>query len=236
MNEKVPLYFRYNFVFDDTHKVVFEVSLHPETLEYIYPVGQEKPDWARLDYLHCAECTEHQQGLEYCPVAINIAKVVDLFSDVYSYDTVDIKVETNDRVYSKEHLSVQQGVSSILGIIMVSSNCKDMDKLRPMVRFHLPFATMYETIYRAVSMYLMAQYLRKEEGAEPDWDMQGLLKIYERIDHINKNLCQRLQIASKKDANLNAVVVLDGFSKMVGLTIKDTMSEFKHLFSAYLNE
>ena len=59
---------------------------------------------------------------------------------------------------------VQMGVSSLLGVIMTTSGCPIMAQLKPMVRFHLPFASLEETIFRMVSMHLVAQYLRHQDG------------------------------------------------------------------------
>ena len=43
-----------------------------------------------------------------------------------------------------------------------------MESLKPMVRFHLPFATVEETVFRSVSTYLLSQYLAEiaEENEE----------------------------------------------------------------------
>ena len=55
-------------------------------------------------------------------------------------------------------------VFSLIGIYMVTSGCPIMDKLRPMARFHLPFASTEETIYRAISTYLLGQYFLEQKG------------------------------------------------------------------------
>jgi len=50
------------------------------------------------------------------------------------------------------------------------------EKLKPMVRFHLPFASIEETKYRAISMYLLAQYFLYQQGSQPDWDLKNWLR------------------------------------------------------------
>ena len=117
---------------------------------------------------------------------------------------------------------------------MVTSGCEDLDKLRPMVRFHLPFASIEESVYRATSMYQLAQYMRTQHGLEPDYEMQELLGIYKKIHNINVHFVKRLQKATEKDANLNAVAILDTFSQMVPFGIEDTLKNFEGLFSPYL--
>ncbi len=66
-----------------------------------------------------------------------------------------------------------------MGIYMVTSGCPVMGKLKPMVKFHLPFASGEETSYRMVTMYLLAQFFKYKNGKEPDWDLKNLVKIYD---------------------------------------------------------
>lgn len=235
MAKQSPLIYRYHFTFDDNHKVVFEINLDPDTLEYIPRDNQEIPEWALFDYLPCEQCGQEQKKSDYCPIAVNIADVVETFKDMYSYDVVNVTVETKERVLTKQRVPIQMALGSLLGIIMVTSGCEDLDRLRPMVRFHLPFASVEETMYRAASMYLLAQYFRKKHGLEPDWDMNELASIYHRIERINVNLCRRLETASTKDANLNAVVYLDIFAKVLPMSIKKGLAQFEYMFFRYLS-
>src|SRR5437870_8103956 len=87
---------------------------------------------------------------------------------------------------------------------MVTSACTVMDKRRPMVRFHLPFGSMEETVYRAVSMYLTAQYLLMRKGKTPDWDLKKLVEIYKAVTHVNRGISNRLSSASEEDANMRS--------------------------------
>lgn len=169
-------------------------------------------------------------------MAVNLAELVEGFSHVLSYEQTDVSIETNEREFVRHDVAVQQGLSSVLGIIMVSSGCPDLDYLRPMVRSHLPFASIGETIYRSTSMYLLAQFTRQRNGLEPDWSMEGLKEIYRRIDHINRNMTARLREGSDQDASLNAVVILDTFAQMVPLSVDGILQDLEHLFWPYLRE
>lgn len=189
-----------------------------------------------MEHSICEDCPLRDSGIEHCPVALNLSDLVSGFSDVLSYEEADVIIETPERTYLKEGVSVQQGLSSILGIVMVTSGCPDLNFLRPMVQSHLPFATIKETAYRACSMYLLAQFTRERQGLEADWSMHGLAYIYRRIDQINRALVKRLQSASKQDASLNAVVILDTFAQMVPMTIEGTLNDLENLFWPYLAE
>ncbi len=67
-----------------------------------------------------------------------------------------------------------------------------MDKLRPMVFTHLPFSSLEETLFRAISMYLLAQYFRDQQGQPPDWKLENFTKIYEDIAQVNQSFTKRL--------------------------------------------
>ena len=131
---------------------------------------------------------------------------------------------------------MQSGLSSILGIIMVTSGCPTLDYLRPMVGTHLPFASIDESIYRAMSMYLLAQFTRAKNGLEPDWTLKGLSKIYAEIDNINISIVKRLRAATEEDASLNAVVILDSFAKLVPMSINGSFGGMEDLFWPYLQD
>jgi hypothetical protein len=104
-----------------------------------------------------------------------------------------------------------------------------------MVYTHLPFSTTEETTYRAVSMYLLAQYLRRQRGLQPDWELAGLVKIYEEVSVVNKHFVERLKTTKLEDASLNAVVKLDCFAAMTATLIAaQALSGVEELFRPYL--
>jgi len=117
---------------------------------------------------------------------------------------------------------------------MVTSECPFMTKLKPMVRYHLPFSTMQETLYRVMSMYLLAQYFLYRQGKTPDWELKNLVKIYDDIQIVNKSLSKRLSNVKMKDAIPNALVKLDLFAKHISTLInRNTLDEIECLFGAY---
>jgi hypothetical protein len=117
---------------------------------------------------------------------------------------------------------------------MTTTGCPVMGQLRPMVRFHLPFASLTETIFRMASMYLMAQFLRAREGKSAEWNLDGLTQVYVEVGKVNHDFAQRLRVAAKKDANVNALVNLDCFATLVPLAADDTLREIRPYFSDYL--
>ena len=157
---------------------------------------------------------------------------MDTFRDYYSYDTVTVEVNDGQRRYLKE-TSLQNGLGPLMGIIMASSGCPVMDPLRPLVRFHLPFASMEETEFRIVSMYLIAQYFRNKKGEKPDWTLDGLQEIYNKVGEVNKSFAERLRSATTKDASVNAIIILDCFAKAVPFAVKTTLRDYEKFFESY---
>jgi hypothetical protein len=228
-SETLP--FHYTFEFPDNTEKQFEVRLNAKTLELVNKKDLPKPAWTKLKYKQCEDCPLGDEH-EYCPVAVNLSALVESFKDSISYDRTNVRVQTNERVYEKM-TTVQKGLSSIVGIYMVTSDCPVMDKLRPMVRFHLPFGSIEETVYRAVSMYLTAQYLLMRQGKTPDWDLTKLVEIYRAVTHVNRGIANRLASASEEDANTNAVVILSAYAEMIPFSIEHHLAELEYIFSEY---
>lgn len=218
----------YQFQFDDGQKKEFAIKLDAVTLALRPQKDSAKPEWTKLKYFQCNNCPLGDD-VEYCPVAVNLSNLVETFKDSISHTNTRVVVGTPDRTYEKQ-TTLQKGLSSIIGIYMVTSNCPVMDKLRPMVRFHLPFATSEETIYRAVSMYLTKQYFVMRKGGKPDWELQNLSQIYRAIADVNAGMSNRLRHASTEDANVNAVIILSSFGDTVDTSLENDLDEIEYLF------
>ncbi len=225
------LRFLYTFQFPDNTEKQFEIRLNAKTLELVNKKDLPKPAWTKLKYKQCEHCPLGDEH-EYCPVAVNLSALVESFKDSISYESTNVRVQTNERIFEKM-TTVQKGLSSIVGIYMVTSDCPVMDKLRPMVRFHLPFGSIEETVYRAVSMYLTAQYLLMRQGKTPDWNLTKLVEIYRAVNDVNRGISNRLASASEEDANTNAVVILSAYAEMIPFSIERHLAELEYIFSEY---
>jgi hypothetical protein len=159
--------------------------------------------------------------------------VIDGFSDIVSYDKVKVTVESEERQVSAT-LAAQQALASLMGLIMASSGCPRTAVFRPMARFHLPFSSESETAYRVASMYLLAQHYAAREGAPADFVLNELERVYRGVHAVNRGMATRLRAASRQDAIVNAVVLLDVFSSLVPAAIHDILDEIKPAFAALL--
>ncbi len=224
---------KYKFIFGTGLEKEIRVELDSKTHILIKTGKASHPEWTRLKFFKCPNCSLDENRHIFCPIANNIVELVDFFGDSISYDEVNLVISSAERKYMK-HTTLQQGISSLLGIYMVTSGCPVMEKLKPLVATHLPFATLKETQYRVLSMYLLAQYFLSRRGKKPDWELKHLVKIYDGVQIVNQSFFKRLSNSNIKDATLNALVKLDIFARHIPVLInKNALDEMEGLFTAY---
>ncbi len=229
----VPLSYRFELPGGQVHS--FELELDRDTAALASPPMANPPDWTRLEFHQCKNCPLQVTAEARCPAAMHLAGVIDRFTDLVSYDQVRVIVETDEREVSAR-LSAQQGLASLIGLIMASSGCPRTAVFRPMARFHLPFSSEAETAYRVASMYLMAGHFAAAGGAHPEPGLAGLQRIYDGLHAVNKGMAQRLRAASRQDAIVNAIVLLDVLVTLVPAVIEELLEEIKPAFAALLRE
>jgi len=187
----------YDYKFTNGSVIRFDLHLDQGTLALVPEERRDQPEWTLLNYHQCANCPLDERTHAHCPVAANLSGIVEKLKNFVSHDRVGVVVIVDERTYSKD-TTIQMGLSPLLGIIMTTSGCPIMEQLKPMVRFHLPFASLEETIFRMVSMYLVAQYLRKQTGKSAEWNLDGLTRIYAQIAQVNKDFVDRLLGARRR--------------------------------------
>lgn len=229
MYDNATLDFEYIFIFPDDKRNTFLIRLDSKTLNYIPDKKNKHFEWAKLENEKCKNCTLGSKTTPYCPIALNLLDILPTFVNSNSFEKVNVMVKTHERTYSAK-TSVQNGLSSMLGIYMVTSGCPVMSKLKPMVRHHLPFATVEETVFRAASAYLLGQYFKNKKGQKADLDLKGLIKIYNEIQKVNLGMADRLRSLRAKDANINALIILDVFAKELPSNIEQSLKPLEYLF------
>lgn len=227
------VHFRYIFRFPDDRQEIFDLHLDAKTLDLLEDTPDELPPWTNLDFHQCPNCQLTIQTHPNCPVAVHLVKLIAACKNVLSYDVLHVDIIMPERIVSKG-TPAQKGVSSLMGLIMATSGCPHTSFFKPMARFHLPLASADETIYRATSMYLLAQYFLRKQGQETDLELEGLAKIYHNIQLINKALAERLRAITDKDSAINALILLDIFAQTLPYAIEDSLEEVRYLFTPYL--
>ncbi len=225
----------YRIQCDDDSTYEFPVVLNTRTLERIHDVPETPPDWARIGLWEPGVCELDPNRHQYCPLALAVSGMVEQFRELLSYTEVTATVETPQRIMVKR-TTVQRALSSLIGLLMATSGCPSMAFLKPLARFHMPFATREETIFRVVGAYLFGQYLLHHRGLPHDMNLDKLRESYARVHAINISLARQLRDVPGGDANVNAVVLLDLFAQEFPPAIDEHMAEMAYLFADYVDE
>lgn len=229
--EKINI--QYVFRLQGDRQEVVNLYLDAQTLHLVDDTMEKLPSWTNLNFHQCPNCPLTIQTHPHCPVASHLVNLLTICKSLLSYESIHVDVVTPDRVISKD-TTAQKGISSLMGLIMATSGCPHTSFFKPMARFHLPFASEEETIYRAASMYLLAQYFIRQQGEKSDLELEGLSKIYSNIQLMNEAMAKRLQAIIDKDSAINALIVLDIFAKTLPDAIEDLLIEIRYLFKPYL--
>lgn len=178
------------------------------------------PEWTRLAYQRCRNCPLDEAEHDRCPAAVDASDILERFKSVLSYVQAEVRVHTGERTFTRR-VDVQTALHSLLGLVMATSGCPHLGSLRPLAHHHLPFATKEETVFRVTSAYLLRQHFVAMDGGEPDLKLDGLKRLYQELQEVNRAFTERVRAAAERDANLNAVVLLFSLSVLVSFTLDD---------------
>jgi len=224
---------QYLFRKTDNSREEFQFELNGRSLELIGNIPVRLPTWTALDFYQCPNCPLDIDIHPYCPLAANMVNIVSRFEDLISFDEIRVDVITEERRIS-QHTTAQIGISAMMGLVIATSGCPHAAFFKPMARFHLPLASKEETIFRATSMYLLAQYFLKKAGHFADLELEGLTGIYDNMQIINLAIVERLRAATKTDSSINAIVILDNYAKSLPFAIEKSLEDIRYLFSSFL--
>ena len=229
----MPETISYRFYAPGHEKTVVDLSFDDTSYRLLDGSEGAHPDWAKLDYQKCPNCPL-EADTEWCPAAVAIARFLPEFESRVSYEKAVVEVETPHRtVVSKT--TFQSGMASLIGLVCATSGCPHTLFLRPMARFHLPFANEQETVYRTLSTYLLKLYIEaSDHGAVPDCAMgfEQLKQSYADLSKVNEYLAERLRDAVQRDAALNAVIILDSFAQIAPENIDFGFEDIRQIFAA----
>lgn len=194
----------YEFRFEDGDVWEHEVSLlnEPNLLR------SEPPEWARLEFNQCGHCPLSTQEQSHCPFAALLAGPLVEIGQRLSFEPVDVKVVHRDREI-RQRTTLQRAMGSLSGLLGATSGCPHTRLLKPMARFHWPFSSSDETLFRVLGSYLLGQHLRARKGYTTDWSLEGLREIYRHLRQVNLGMSKRLRAAAEADSAPNSMVLLD---------------------------
>jgi hypothetical protein len=164
--------------------------------------------------------------------AVSLVGIVQPFDGLLSHDKMRLDVITEERRVSAD-TSAQRAIGSLMGLVIATCGCPHMAFFKPMARFHVPLADSEETVYRAVSMYLLAQYFLQKEGREANFELDGLKEIYRNVQTVNSGIIERIRSAAETDSTINALIILDVYAKTVDLMIEKPLANIRKFFDSY---
>lgn len=217
---------KYIFKLESGETKIFDVDLDSKT-----PLPINIPEWMLLETNKCPNCPLKSCDSIICPPALEVAPIIEEFKNTLSTEKFFVRVETPERDYEK-HTDAQRAIMALIGLLMAKSECPLLKELNGLARFHLPFVKTEEALFRSVGAYFLKQYFKQKQGQADALDLSGLTTFYEDLRVLNEHFLKRIRLASKQDANLNAVVVLHSLSSIVILSLDDQLKMLEKQFSS----
>lgn len=182
------------------------------------------PDWTLLETEKCAHCPLPSGSGARCPAAADLAPVIERFSELASIDSVEVRVV---RAHYEAHkrTDTQTALSALMGLILATSACPILSRMRPLAHTHLPFSTETEMVYRICAMHLFDCFLKGTTA-----DLRGLSGLFADIAKLNEAFARRITRATQRDASINALVKLHARSMLASLSIEGRMDEIRTWF------
>jgi hypothetical protein len=214
---------RYTLTFEDASSMTCVIDTERN--------GQQQdvraaPEWTRLERHQCSNCPLSTAEHSHCPAAVDIAHVVERFQEAPSHKAVHVQADMLERSHSRR-TDLQTALHTVLGLMMATSACPVLSRMKGPARLHMPFATVDETLFRMVGAYFIGQYHRAHEGQVPDWSLASLADFYKQVQAVNHHLKLRLDAIATSDAHLNAVVSLMGMSMMVSFSLDQKLEDLR---------
>lgn len=225
----VNISYRFNFA-DGAHFRI-DVDAQRNTSTGVDPeqeTGADLPEWTRLEFRRCPNCPLSPSEHRHCPTARDLVPTIGAFAKVISYHEARVEVVMPERVVSRQ-CQAQDALGSLVGLIMASSACPILGRMRGLALTHLPFASLEETLLRGVGAYLVRQLLLHKQGKEADWELAGLKAHYADLEVLNRAFKRRINAAVEQDAALNAVSAWGIVSSGVGFSIDDHLVDLDPL-------
>ena len=227
-----PLRVRYCFDLPNGSQETIDLKFDVSDFRLLNTPPTEPPFWTELRFNQCANCPLNSEQHPHCPAALHMAPAVELLSALVSFDTVGVTVIQTECTLQTE-TTAQQAMSSVLGLIMATAGCPWIDRLRPLARFHQPFASDVETVYRSICMFLLARELLGGNNQDDASGFAALAQLADNLHVVNRDMSRRLGAAAKTDPARNAMALLDSCTTLLSAALDNSLSDLQPLFAAW---
>ncbi len=217
----------YRITLDDEHAFNYKIQLERDVL-VSDRAGAPAADWARLEYQQCTNCPLTPAQRQQCPAAVDLQTVVEDFRGLPAFRKAWVHVRTEEREYSKM-VNLEVALRSLLGVIMATSGCPILRRLKPMAHNHLPFATDTEFVLRTVSMYVLRELFNQRDGRTPDWELGELTRDFSALQLVNQALWHRIHDVCAGDTNLKAFLSFFSMSSSMTYSLDAQLEKIRPL-------
>jgi hypothetical protein len=224
----------YKFTLPDHTEEIFELTFDEQRIEIINDFKEAPPPWTELEHHQCPHCPLSPASHPSCPVALNLTTAIDRFDHLMSFDKIVVNVISSERQVAYG-TSAQEGISSLMGLLIAGSSCPHTHFFKPMARFHLPFANKDETLWRAAATFLLARFFTDSGLQISDMNLDGLVRIYDDVTILNDYMVERVRSVTSRDSAVNALVHLDVFAKFLTPPLEDSLNQIRPIFYPFLS-
>ncbi len=215
----------YRVTLDDAHEFSYRIELDRQ---YDAVAANAAPKWTRLEHQQCSNCPLSKDDFSHCPAAVDLQQVIGDFHGLPAFKKALVWVRTPEREYTKQ-VGLEEGLRSLLGVIMATSACPVLGRLKSMAHNHLPFASNQEFALRAVSLYLTEQYFNSREGRPADWELKGLVAQFQQLQLVNQAFWQRIHDVCEGDSNLKAFLTFFSMSSSMTYSLQTQLQKIRPL-------
>lgn len=217
----------YRITLDDEHAFNYKINLERDVLASDRSAANTA-DWTRLEYQQCTNCPLTPEQRVHCPAAVDLQTVVEDFRGLPAFRKAWVNVRTEEREYSKL-VNLEVALRSLLGVIMATSGCPILARLKPMARNHLPFASDTEFVMRTVSMYALRELFNQRDGRTPDWELGDLTRDFAALQLVNQALWHRIHDVCGSDTNLKAFLSFFSMSSSMTYSLDTQLEKIRPL-------
>lgn len=220
----------YRLDFEDGASAEFVVDTDLKSREPT-PCSGSPYEWQRLSTHRCAVCPPSMDDEELCPAISAVLDIIEYFNRHPDHSRAKCTVTLPGKTVTADQ-GLQEALSALIGLRLASSTCPVLSRLKPLARFHNPFVSPYQTVFRAASMHLLGEYFRMQDGGTPDWTLAGLRKYYDDIGEVNVRISQRLKEARESGSSPVSMMILSVFSVTMSHLFDEHLAILKELYES----
>ncbi|GHC12744.1 DUF6901 family protein [Cerasicoccus arenae] len=185
------------------------------------------PEWTRLSYHQCSNCPLDEKRIERCPAAASVADLVQNFTEVISFEKVDLVITWTKQKYTVRD-SAQMIVFALLVEFVSRAKCPYLFDPSADKGFFILCLDIDQLLYRFFSSFLIQHHFLS--SGEPDPHAVNWHHFQEYMGGIRialEGLLARMQAYCREDANINALTGFISVSKLLEEHWDESLRLFK---------